>query len=106
MGKIWGGLIFGIGMGILGYCPGTSAARAGEGKKEVWLTALGLVLGILFFAINISFFKTHFLAPIFQGDFVDLLGINQWIVVIVFAVVFTAILYMINKHFQNNRRIF
>lgn len=34
-GKLVGGLIFGTGMGILGYCPGTMAARIGEGKKKL-----------------------------------------------------------------------
>jgi len=30
LGKLVGGLLFGVGMGLLGYCPGTMLSRIGE----------------------------------------------------------------------------
>ena len=33
---IIGGIIFGIGLAILGLCPGTSVAACGEGRRDAW----------------------------------------------------------------------
>ena len=37
-----GGLIFGAGMVLLGYCPGTAVAAAGEGKRDAWWGLVGM----------------------------------------------------------------
>ena len=105
-GKIVGGLIFGLGMGILGYCPGTLAARIGEAKKETWLAALGMVLGIGFFAVNHSAMKAFFLTPVFSGDLAALWGVDRWLLVAVFALVFGAILYWAERAGDDDRQIF
>ena len=59
-GKLVGGLIFGAGMGLLGYCPGTMFIRIGEAKKDAWVGLLGMVLGILFFAVKTWFQRLSF----------------------------------------------
>ncbi|MBC7376985.1 MAG: YeeE/YedE family protein [Burkholderiaceae bacterium] len=42
---VGGGLLFGLGMAISGYCPGTAAAAAGSGRREgVWAIA-GMLAG-------------------------------------------------------------
>jgi len=33
--NIIGGLLFGVGFGLLGYCPGTGAAALGQGNWDV-----------------------------------------------------------------------
>ena len=38
-----GGLIFGVGMVLLGYCPGTAVAAAGEGKRDAWFGLAGMI---------------------------------------------------------------
>jgi uncharacterized protein len=48
--NILGGLIFGIGFGLLGYCPGTNAAAVGQGNYDAVVGLLGLALGSYFFA--------------------------------------------------------
>jgi len=40
-----GGLIFGVGMAILGYCPGTMAVSLGEGSLDALIGIIGGILG-------------------------------------------------------------
>jgi uncharacterized membrane protein YedE/YeeE len=45
-----GGLIFGVGMVVLGYCPGTGVAAAAEGKRDALAGVGGMLVGALLFA--------------------------------------------------------
>ena len=48
-GIVLGGLIFGAGMAILGYCPGTMAVSLGEGSLDALVGIVGgLISGVLF----------------------------------------------------------
>ncbi len=44
-GVALGGLIFGSGMALLGYCPGTLPISAGEGSLDAWIGIAGGLLG-------------------------------------------------------------
>ena len=48
-GIILGGIIFGIGMAILGYCPGTLPISMGEGSIDAFIGILGGLVGGLVF---------------------------------------------------------
>lgn len=45
-----GGLIFGVGMVLLGYCPGTGVAAAAEGRRDALAGVAGMFGGALLFA--------------------------------------------------------
>lgn len=105
-GKLVGGLIFGTGMALLGYCPGTMGARIGEGKKESILALLGTALGIFIYAIMIKPIKGLLLSSEINGDISVLLGINHWFIIIPAAFLFAGIIYFVNKNFRDDRKIF
>jgi len=105
-GKLVGGLIFGTGMGTLGYCPGTMAARIGEGKKEAIFALFGMALGIFIYALTIKPVKETFLSSEINGDIFVLLGVNRWLLIILAAVLFSAIIYFLNKKVSDNKKIF
>ena len=44
-GTVVGGLIFGIGWGITGQCPGTALGQLGEGKTLALVTVAGMLAG-------------------------------------------------------------
>ena len=105
-GKVVGGLIFGAGMGILGYCPGTMAARIGEGKKEAILAALGMSLGIVLYAMTIKPVKAALLSKEINGDIFVLLGLNRWLVIVPAAALFALIIWFVDRKFDDSRRVF
>lgn len=56
-GLIVGGTIFGIGMAILGKCPGTGPVSIAEGRIDVLVGAVGGLFGGLFFTLYYDKFK-------------------------------------------------
>lgn len=48
--NIVGGLLFGVGLGVLGYCPGTGAAALGQGNYDAIPGMLGLMAGSYLYA--------------------------------------------------------
>ena len=51
LGVLLGGLVFGVGFGLGGYCPGTSVVGIGEGRKDAMVAVLGGVVGALVFTL-------------------------------------------------------
>lgn len=79
-----GGLVFGIGWGLLGYCPGTSLGALGEGRIDALWGIAGMLVGAGLFAEAYPFMQKTVLT---WGDFgkitiPQLLGINHWLVII------------------------
>ncbi len=48
--NVIGGLLFGAGFALLGYCPGTAAAALGQGSWDVLFGMVGLIAGSWVFA--------------------------------------------------------
>lgn len=44
-GIVGGAALFGAGLAILGYCPGTTVAAVGEGRRDAMAGVLGMFLG-------------------------------------------------------------
>jgi len=42
-----GGAVFGAGMALLGYCPGTCVAACGEGARDAMVGLLGMLVGAI-----------------------------------------------------------
>jgi len=86
LGKnVVGGLLFGVGFALLGYCPGTIAGAVGNGYLDAAVGGtVGIVAGTSLFAALYPWLDKKILQ---KGDFGDtslaqLLRINEWIVVI------------------------
>ena len=53
--NVMGGLLFGVGFALLGYCPGTGAAALGQGNYDAIVGIIGLMAGSYLFAEMSSF---------------------------------------------------
>lgn len=86
--NIIGGLIFGIGWGILGYCPGTQLGALGEGRWDTVWGIIGMHVGAAIYAELYPFMKKTVLT---WGDFGKItipqaLGINHWFIIPIFVI--------------------
>ncbi len=87
-GNIIGGLLFGAGWGLLGYCPGTSMGAVGEGRWDAIWGIGGMLAGAALYAELFPLMKKTVLT---WGDFgkitlPQILGLNHWILIICFVV--------------------
>ena len=85
--NITGGLIFGLGWGLLGYCPGTQGGALGEGRWDSLWGILGMIVGAGLYAETYPLLMDRFLN---WGNFgylslPQLVGLDRWLVIIVFV---------------------
>ncbi len=75
-----GGVIFGVGMVILGYCPGTGVAAAAEGRGDAIAGVGGMLAGAGVFAEVYAFFSRTVLTWLDLGPITlpQLTGISAW----------------------------
>lgn len=87
-GNIIGGLIFGIGWGFLGYCPGTSLGALGEGRWDAVWGILGMLAGAALFAEFYPALKNTVLKWGVYGKITipEILGVNHWIIIVLFII--------------------
>lgn len=81
-GVLAGGVIFGIGWAVSGYCPGTCVVGASEGKKDAIFTVLGALTGAFVFSLVFPYLEAALIEPANFGPVTleSVLGINGiWI---------------------------
>ena len=98
-GNVLGGLIFGIGWGIVGYCPATAMGALGEGRYDSAFGLLGMILGAGLYAEAYPLMKETVLT---WGDFGKItlpaaFGINHWIVIVILVAAFIALFRWFEK---------
>jgi hypothetical protein len=62
-----GGVVFGIGFAISGYCPGTSLAAAAEGRRDALFAVAGGLLGTAAFAFSYAWLRPLLVEPLSFG---------------------------------------
>ncbi|MBZ4655121.1 MAG: hypothetical protein JG781_2478 [Peptococcaceae bacterium] len=76
VGTLAGGLVFGLGFAITGYCPGTCIGAWAEGKKDAAYVILGGMAGVLFYTLlqsQVFAYLTKFdMGEITLGDIIEL----------------------------------
>lgn len=84
-----GGLLFGIGWAIAGYCPGTSVGALAEGRIHALWAILGMLTGAALYAEAYPLMKQTVLT---WGNFgaitlPQVLGLSPWVVIVSFILV-------------------
>ena len=85
-GLILGGLIFGIGMAILGYCPGTLAISLGQGSLDALIGIIGGLIGGLVYTLILPFINLILEPDLGHISLNSLIGTNALFFIILFIV--------------------
>lgn len=74
IGVVVGGLIFGTGFAVGGYCPGTCVVGMGEGRRDAVAAVLGGIAGALLFTLVYTLIEAPLIKPMNYGK-VTLFGL-------------------------------
>jgi uncharacterized protein len=88
-----GGLIFGLGFALAGYCPGTCLVGAAEGRKDAYFTIAGGLVGALVFALVFPFIKPVLIDPLSYGSptLAEITGVGKGLAGALFGVAMSAL---------------
>ena len=88
LGAIIGGIIFGIGMVLFGYCPGTSIAAWAEGAHDAFYGILGVFVGSVLFELTYPWIATTIVTRFQTRETISsLLNVSPWIVLICITII-------------------
>lgn len=92
-----GGLIFGVGFALLGYCPGTIAGAAGQGSLDALIPGF---IGIIFGSGLYARFHENFAEILEKGSFErptlpERWNINHWKIIFSLAGILLAVLFLL-----------
>lgn len=92
-----GGLIFGIGFAVSGYCPGTCVVGAGEGRRDALWALGGGVVGALLFTLVYRWAEPLLVQPFNYGriTLADLFGAAPFAVALGLAAVIAAVVIFV-----------
>ncbi len=102
-GNIIGGLIFGVGMSLAGYCPGTCPAGAGEGKLDYLLPGvLGLMAGGALYGLSYPYIGQPLQVWAYASNLGSItlpewLGLDPYLVVTLFTLIVLFLFYLIGR---------
>ena len=79
-GNVLGGIIFGAGMAVLGYCPGTGVAALGDGSRHALSGVLGMLVGAALYAEAYPWMKSEVLGILDLGKATlgTVTGLSPW----------------------------
>ena len=83
-----GGVIFGAGWALAGYCPGTALVAMAEGKADAAITVLGGLAGAVTLSLTWDWIQPALLEPLNYGSktIAGIIGARPLLVAVVFAV--------------------
>ena len=92
-----GGLIFGTGFAVLGYCPGTAAAAFGAGAVDALIGMVGIAIGAGIFArLYPALDRSILKKGTFPADTIpEVIGVKPGIVVIGMTILIIGLLYLL-----------
>jgi uncharacterized membrane protein YedE/YeeE len=98
-GIVLGGLLFGAGMAILGYCPGTLAISLGEGSVDALIGILGGLVGGLVFTLMLPSIDNMLGPDLGELSLNSLVGTNATFYVLIFIIgsLFVGISFWLHK---------
>lgn len=105
-GVVLGGLLFGVGMAIYGYCPGTGLAAAATGRTHALAGVLGMIAGAIAYAFAFDWLRGTVLAwwNLGRVTLADVTGQPLWAIYTALALMALAVFAAIER-WESRRRV-
>lgn len=102
-----GGLVFGLGFALAGYCPGTCLVGAAEGRKDALFTIAGGLVGALVFALVYPLVKPVLIDPLSYGSptLAEVAGVGKGLAGVVFGALLSGLALALPTRPGERRRV-
>ncbi len=99
LANLLGGVIYGLGWALLGYCPGTAPGAVGEGSLDGLFAILGGICGAMAFAHTYPFWQktVYGVGALGKVSLPGLLGFHPVVVGLGFAALLLAFILFLEK---------
>ncbi len=105
LGNVVGGLIFGVGMSLAGFCPGTILAGAGEGKVDYLLAGVtGMFAGSLLYGFTYDPAMKALKTGAQELRIPDMWNVNPFLVIAVLFVFSLVLFYLFERGLKRKDR--
>ncbi len=96
--QITGGILFGVGFVLSGYCPGTAIAGIASGRLDALVAMTGIGVGSLIFAVLYPYIEVFYMSSAMGSvTLPEILKINHWLVLALLYVFAAGMFYMMER---------
>lgn len=98
-GVLLGAVLFGVGMAVFGYCPGTSVAASGEGSRDAMAGVAGMLAGAGIFVAAYPWLEPIIQAGGNRGEITlpALLEVPPWLVILALTMAVLVVFVLIER---------
>jgi hypothetical protein len=99
-----GAALFGIGMVLYGYCPGTGVAAVATGSLHALMGFFGMLAGAVAYAFSFSWVETHVQTIVALGKvrLPDITGIPDWVWLAILIAIAGVVFYWLERVEKRN----
>ncbi len=102
LGVVLGATLFGIGMVLYGYCPGTGVAAMATGSLHAVVGFFGMLLGGVAYALSFTWVEAHIqsVAKLGKVRLPELTGVPDWGWFLILAAIAAVVFWLIERRFE------
>jgi len=102
LGVALGAALFGVGMVLYGYCPGTGVAAVATGSLHALSGFVGMLLGGVLYALSFPWVETHIqkVAALGKVRLPDVTGVPDWGWFVILCAIAGVVFWLIETRFK------
>ena len=102
LGVSLGAALFGVGMVLYGYCPGTGVAAIATGSLHALTGFVGMLLGGVLYALSFAWVEAHIqkVAALGKVRLADITGVPDWGWFVILAAIAAVVFWLIETKFK------
>jgi uncharacterized protein len=107
LGVSLGAALFGIGMVLYGYCPGTGVAAMATGSLHALIGFVGMLVGGVLYALSFSWVEANIqkVAALGKVRLPDVTGVPDWGWFVILSGIAALVFWLIETRFQPNSEL-
>jgi uncharacterized membrane protein YedE/YeeE len=102
LGVSVGALLFGVGMVLYGYCPGTGVAAVATGSLHALVGFVGMLVGGVLYALSFTWVEANIqkVAALGKVRLPDLTGVPDWGWFVILSIIAAVVFWLIETRFK------